>query len=165
MVRLARCRLDHDAVELHWHTPELVEMPLTLRRLPEPRGNDPFQLHPVLTMSEGPLFEVELYAFEGTSGSFRLTPHEFDVEIGGERYERCPLERSALALGAEAAKSALELTLPPDHALVRHLLQATLTGEATAVRLRVAPTRRLGRCLVAFRHALDGPRARGGGGR
>lgn len=89
-------------------------------------------------MSEGPLFEVELYAFEGTSGSFRLTPHEFDVEIGGERYERCPLERSALALGAEAAKSALELKLPPDHALVRHLLQATLTGEATAVRLRIA---------------------------
>lgn len=89
-------------------------------------------------MSESPLFEVELYAFEGTSGSFRLTPHEFDVEIGGQRYERCPLERSALALGAEAAKSALELKLPPDHALVRHLLQATLTGEATAVRLRIA---------------------------
>ena len=89
-------------------------------------------------MSEGPLFEVELYAFEGASGSFRLTPHEFDVEIGGQRYERCLLERSALALGAEAAKSALELRLPPDHALVRHLLQATLTGEATAVRLRIA---------------------------
>jgi len=89
-------------------------------------------------MNEGPLSEVELYAFEGTSGSFRLTPHEFDVEIGGQRYERCPLERSALALGAEAAKSALELKLPPDHALVRHLLQATLTGEATAVRLAVA---------------------------
>jgi len=89
-------------------------------------------------MSESPLFEVELYAFEGASGSFRLTPHEFDVEIGGQRYERCPLERSALALGAEAAKSALELKLPPDHALVRHLLQVTLTGEATAVRLRVA---------------------------
>lgn len=89
-------------------------------------------------MNEGPLSEVELYAFEGTSGSFRLTPHEFDVEIGGQRYERCPLERGALALGAEAAKSALELTLPPDHALVRHLLQASLTGEATAVRLRIA---------------------------
>ena len=89
-------------------------------------------------MNEGPLSEVELYAFEGASGSFRLTPHEFDVQIGGDRYERCPLERSALALGAEAAKSALELKLPPDHALVRHLLQATLTGEATAVRLRVA---------------------------
>ena len=89
-------------------------------------------------MSEGPLFEVELYVFEGASGSFYLTPHEFDVEIGGQRYERCPLERSALALGAEAAKSALELKLPPDHALVRHLLQATLTGEATAVRLAVA---------------------------
>lgn len=40
VLRLSRCRLDHDAVELHWHTPELVEMPLTLRRLPEPRGND-----------------------------------------------------------------------------------------------------------------------------
>lgn len=89
-------------------------------------------------MIEGPLSEVELYAFEGTSGSFWLTPHEFDVEIGGQRYERCPLERSALVLGAEAAKSALELRLPPDHALVRHLLQARLTGEATAVRLRIA---------------------------
>lgn len=89
-------------------------------------------------MNEGPLSEVELYAFEGASATFRLTPHEFDVEIGGERYERCPLERSALALGAEAAKSALELRLPPDHALVRHLLQATITGEATAVRLRIA---------------------------
>lgn len=40
VVRLARCRLDHDAVDLYWHTPEAVEMPLTLRRLPEPRGND-----------------------------------------------------------------------------------------------------------------------------
>lgn len=89
-------------------------------------------------MNEGPLSEVELYAFEGASGSFYLTPHEFDVEIDGERYERCPIERSALALGAEAAKSALELKLPPDHALVRHLLQAAITGEATAVRLAVA---------------------------
>jgi hypothetical protein len=46
VLRLARCRLDHDAVELHWHTPELVEMPLTLRRLPEPRGNDHFNYTP-----------------------------------------------------------------------------------------------------------------------
>ncbi|WP_147654008.1 DUF2163 domain-containing protein [Vulcaniibacterium gelatinicum] len=89
-------------------------------------------------MSEMPLTDVELYAFDGTSGTFRLTPHEFDVEIGGQRYERCPLERSALALGAEAAKSVLELKLPPDHALVRHLLQASLSGEATAVRLLTA---------------------------
>ena len=35
-------------------------------------------------MNEGPLSEVELYAFEGASGSFRLTPHEFDVEIGND---------------------------------------------------------------------------------
>ncbi|CAG2153197.1 hypothetical protein [Ralstonia mannitolilytica] len=40
VLRLARCRLDHDAVDLYWHTPEAVEMPLTLRLLPEPRGND-----------------------------------------------------------------------------------------------------------------------------
>ncbi len=40
VVRLARCRLDHDAVDLYWHSPTLVEIPLTLRRLPEPRGND-----------------------------------------------------------------------------------------------------------------------------
>jgi hypothetical protein len=89
-------------------------------------------------MSEMPLTDVELYAFEGASGSFHLTPHEFDVEIGGQRYECCPLERNALALGAEAAKSALELKLPPDHALVRQLLQASLSGEATAVRLLTA---------------------------
>lgn len=40
VLRLARCRLDHDAVDLYWHSPTLVEIPLTLRRLPEPRGND-----------------------------------------------------------------------------------------------------------------------------
>ena len=40
ILRLARCRLDHDAVDLYWHTPELVEIPLTMRRLPEPRCND-----------------------------------------------------------------------------------------------------------------------------
>jgi hypothetical protein len=42
VLRLARCRLDHDTVDLYWHTPELIEIPLTLRRLPEPRGNSPF---------------------------------------------------------------------------------------------------------------------------
>lgn len=40
VVRLTRCRLDHDAVELYWHGPTLVEIPLTARQLPEPRGND-----------------------------------------------------------------------------------------------------------------------------
>ncbi|WP_019562271.1 hypothetical protein [Caldimonas manganoxidans] len=40
VLRLARCRLDHDAVELHWHTPTLVEIAITARQLPEPRGND-----------------------------------------------------------------------------------------------------------------------------
>ncbi len=118
-------------------------------------------------MNEGPLSEVELYAFEGASGSFYLTPHEFDVELYGERYERCPLERSALALGAEAAKSALELKLPPDHALVRHLLQATLTGEATAVRLRIVQreywwlsgTRWMG-CVLGVEVADDAARIR-----
>lgn len=40
VLRLARCRLDHDGVDLYWHTPTLVEIPLTARQLPEPRGND-----------------------------------------------------------------------------------------------------------------------------
>ena len=40
VIRLARCRLDHDAVDLYWHSPELLELSLTARHLPEPRGND-----------------------------------------------------------------------------------------------------------------------------
>ncbi len=40
VLRLTRCRLDHDAVELYWHSPTLVEIPLTARQLPEPRCND-----------------------------------------------------------------------------------------------------------------------------
>ena len=40
VIRLARCRLDHDAVDLYWHSPELMEISLTARQLPEPRGND-----------------------------------------------------------------------------------------------------------------------------
>jgi len=38
--RLVRCRLDHDAIDLYWHSPTLVEITLTARQLPEPRGND-----------------------------------------------------------------------------------------------------------------------------
>ena len=40
LIRLARCRLDHDAVDLYWHSPALMEITLTARQLPEPRGND-----------------------------------------------------------------------------------------------------------------------------
>jgi hypothetical protein len=40
VLRLARCRLDHDAVDLYWHGPTLVEIPITARQLPEPRCND-----------------------------------------------------------------------------------------------------------------------------
>lgn len=40
VIRLARCRLDHDAIDFYWHSPELVEISLTARQLPEPRGND-----------------------------------------------------------------------------------------------------------------------------
>ena len=40
VIRLARCRLDHDAIDLYWHSPELLELTLTARQLPEPRGND-----------------------------------------------------------------------------------------------------------------------------
>ncbi|BAO82909.1 hypothetical protein SMCB_0681 [Serpentinimonas maccroryi] len=40
VIRLVRCRLDHDAVDLHWHSAALVEITLTARQVPEPRGND-----------------------------------------------------------------------------------------------------------------------------
>ena len=89
-------------------------------------------------MSQKPLLEVELYAFISDSARFLLTPHEFDVDLDGDRYTTVPIERSALALGAEAAKTALELRIPPDCPLVRHLLDASLTGETTSVTLRMA---------------------------
>lgn len=89
-------------------------------------------------MSQNPLLEVELYAFTSVSGQFLLTPHEFDVDLDGNLYASLPIERSELALGAEAAKSALELKLPPDCDLVRHLLATSLTGDTTAITLRIA---------------------------
>jgi len=89
-------------------------------------------------MSQNPLTEVELYTFASNSGQYRLTPHEFDVDLDGNRYASLSIERSALALGAEAAKSALTLRLPPDCDLVRHLLSTSLTGETTSVTLRIA---------------------------
>lgn len=88
-------------------------------------------------MSQNPLLEVELYAFTSTSGQFLLTPHEFDVDLDGNLYVSLPIERNELALGAEAAKSALELKLPPDCDLVRHLLATALTGETTSITLRI----------------------------
>jgi hypothetical protein len=88
-------------------------------------------------MSNQPMMEVELYAFNSASGQFLLTPHEFDVDLDGNLYASLSLERNELALGAEAAKSALELTLPPDCDLVRHLLATSLTGETTSITLRI----------------------------
>lgn len=40
VIRLVRCRLDHDAIDLYWHSPTLLEITLTARQLPEPRCND-----------------------------------------------------------------------------------------------------------------------------
>lgn len=82
--------------------------------------------------------EIELYDFISNSAQFHLTPHEFDVDLGGTLYTSLPIERSELVLGAEAAKSALELRVPPDVDLVRHLLNISVTGEVTSVTLRVA---------------------------
>ncbi|RCX08630.1 DUF2163 domain-containing protein [Extensimonas vulgaris] len=84
-----------------------------------------------------PLSEVELYAFASNSAQFYLTPHEFDVDLEGTLYSSLPIERNELALGAEAAKSALELKLPPSADLVRHLLASALSGDTTAVTLRI----------------------------
>ena len=89
-------------------------------------------------MSQNPLMEVELYAFASSSAQFYLTPHEFDVDLDGNLYASLSIERNELALGAEAAKSALDLKLPPDGDLVRHLLATSLTGETTAITLRIA---------------------------
>jgi uncharacterized phage protein (TIGR02218 family) len=98
--------------------------------------------------------EIELYTFAGSSATFRLTPHEPEVVLDGDRYASLPIGRTELALGAEAAKSALDLTVPPECALVRHLLASAITGESTAVTLRVATvdggitgTRWMGRVL------------------
>jgi hypothetical protein len=88
-------------------------------------------------MSNQPLMEVELYAFASSSVQFYLTPHEFDVNLDGNLYSSVSIERNELALGAEAAKSALELKLPPDCDLVRHLLATSLTGETTSITLRI----------------------------
>jgi len=82
--------------------------------------------------------EVELYAFVSSSAQFYLTPHEFDVDLDGNLYASLSIERNEPALGAEAAKSALDLKLPPDGDLVRHLLATSLTGETTAITLRIA---------------------------
>lgn len=88
-------------------------------------------------MSQNPLQEVELYTFASSSANFYLTPHEFDVDLDGNLYSSLSIERNELALGAEAAKSALELKLPPNSELVRHLLATALTGETTSVTLRI----------------------------
>lgn len=39
VIRLVRCRLDHDAIDLYWHSPQIMEITLTAQQLPEPRGN------------------------------------------------------------------------------------------------------------------------------
>jgi hypothetical protein len=36
------------------------------------------------------LQEVELYAFASNSAQFYLTPHEFDVDLDGNRYRAWP---------------------------------------------------------------------------
>lgn len=88
-------------------------------------------------MSNQPLMEVELYAFSSSNAQFYLTPHEFDVDLDGTPYTSLSIERNELALGAEAAKSALELKLPPSCDLVHHLLAASLTGDTTSITLRI----------------------------
>jgi hypothetical protein len=88
-------------------------------------------------MSNQQLKEVELYAFVSNSAQFYLTPHEFDVDLDGKLYKSLALERNELALGAEAAKSALDLKLPPTCDLVRHLLANSLTGDTTSITLRI----------------------------
>lgn len=84
---------------------------------------------------------VELYTFSAAHAGAppqRLTPHEFDVALGGEVFVSTALRRQALALGAEAAKNTLELELPPDADLVQALLHSAVLGTHWAVRLQAA---------------------------
>lgn len=112
VIRLARCRLDHDAVDLCWHSPDAGNFThcASVARAARQR---PHRLQACLTrglpMSQTPLQEVGLYAFTSNSALFHLTPHEFDVDLDGDRYLSLPMQRNELALGAEAAKSALEV--------------------------------------------------------
>jgi len=92
---------------------------------------------------------IELYDFRSASAAFGLTPHEFDVDLEGQVYASVPLGRSALALGPEAAKAALQLRLPPDHALVGHLLASALSGEVMSLTLRLARRASAGHWEVA----------------
>jgi hypothetical protein len=94
-------------------------------------------------MSKNPLHEIELYTFASNSANFHLTPHEFDVYLDGDLYASLPIERSELALGAEAAKNGLDLKLPPDCDLVRHLLTNSLTGDTTSITLRIGRLEKL----------------------
>jgi hypothetical protein len=44
VIRLLRCRLDHDAIDLYWHSPTLMEITLTARQLPERDNDDDFHI-------------------------------------------------------------------------------------------------------------------------
>lgn len=82
-----------------------------------------------------PFHNVELYEFVNNVEQMYFTPHEFDVDVNGHLYNSVALERSNMTLGAEAAKSALELKVPSDSMLVKRLLEAALIGETTSVTL------------------------------
>lgn len=101
-------------------------------------------------MSKQPLMEVELYDFASRSVQFYLTPHEFDVDLEGNLYKSLAMERNELVLGAEAAKAGLDLKLPPNCDLVRHLLANSLSGETTSITLRIG--RREGSGNSALEH-------------
>jgi hypothetical protein len=40
VIRLVRARLDHDSIDFYWQTPTQLTATLTVRQLPEPRGQD-----------------------------------------------------------------------------------------------------------------------------
>jgi hypothetical protein len=45
VIRLVRCRLDHDAIDWHWHTTDTLEVTITARQVPEGGRNPlPFEV-------------------------------------------------------------------------------------------------------------------------
>jgi hypothetical protein len=85
--------------------------------------------------------EIELYAFSSDRTTSRWTPHDVDVLIGADRYTSLPLQRTPLTVGADGGKATLELTVPPECALARQLLEAASAGDMTVVRLFIADRR------------------------
>ncbi len=82
--------------------------------------------------------DIELYTFTRGADVWRITPHEFDVTLGGDTWLSTQVGRNGLAYGAEPAKSSLELTIQPDSPIPLSAINPATSGEFTQVTVRSA---------------------------